>query len=176
MFSIFFIVFAAVAFGAVLSMWVTRRSVPGDVQMIPPEEAFEHDAKLGRTVTMKDLHRVAEALAAEHRLLVKDRLVNAPNEHYWITESKEEFFSGNYVIAFLETNSEHRFATMTDILEFKDFIKSAGSSKGLFFTTGYFTKDVFQPLEGPKVTYYNKVKVLEEMDRLKLNRKQDVHS
>jgi hypothetical protein len=176
MFNIFFLVFAAVAFGALLAMWVTRKATPEEVQFIPPEDAYENDAKLGRTVTMEDLHSVAGALSKEHRLEVKEKLINSPHEHYWITESKEEFFSGNYVIAFLQTTNEHRFATMTDILEFKDFIKSAGSSKGLFFTTGYFTKDVFQPLEGPKVTYYNKPKVLEEMDRLKLNRNHDVHS
>lgn len=168
MFNIFFLVFVAVFFGFFLAAWITRKKTPEHVQFIPPEDDFANDAKLGRELHMDDLHRVAEALTQEHRLVVKDKLVNSPTEHYWIAESKEEFFSGNYVIGLFESTPVHPFVRMIDILEFKDFIKSASSSKGLFFTTGYYTKDVFQPLEGPKVTTYNKPKILEEMARLKL--------
>jgi len=39
------------------------------------------------------------------------------------------------------------------------------STKGFYFSTGYYTRDVHQPLEGPKVALYNRKKVLEEMKR-----------
>ena len=90
-------------------------------------------------------------------------MTNSENEVYWIAESTNEFFFGSYVLGFYQVDINRRFITMHDVLELKDFIKSVGSSKGFLFTTGYFTRDVHQPLEGPKVTLYNRMKILSEL-------------
>jgi len=39
----------------------------------------------------------------------------------------------------------------------------------LYLTTGFYTKDVYQPLEGPKVNLYNRLKVIEEMKEFNLS-------
>jgi hypothetical protein len=163
MFSLFFIVFFAVAVGIALAVFATRQQLPGGAQLVPPEEDFDKDPKDKQPLALDDLYKLGDYLCKENGLVVKDRIVNGNNEVYWVAESKNEFFFGNYVLGFVETNQAWPFITMHDILEFKDFIKSVGSTKGFFFTTGYYTRDVHQPLEGPKVTLYNRLKVLDEL-------------
>jgi len=168
MFSIFFIVLVAIAIGIALALFATRQKLPGGLPLIPPEEDANESAGTIPNVSIEQLHRLAEALCSESHLSIRDKLNNSPRESYWITESQDPFFFGTYVLGFLLIDSNNPFITMSDVLEFKDFLKSLGSAKGLLFTDGYFTRDVHQPLEGPKVTLYNKRKVLDELKRLKL--------
>ena len=163
MFSIFFIVFGAVAVGLILAVFVTRQKLPGNLQLIPPEEDYDIDPKQEKELELADLFKLGEYLCKQNDLVVKERIENSPNEVFWIAESKNEFFFGNYVLGFVKVDEDRRFVTMHDILEFKDFTKSVTSTKGFFFTTGYFTRDVHQPLEGLKVTLYNRLKILNEL-------------
>lgn len=161
MFNILFLPFLAIAIGITIAILITRKA-PLSVSLVPPEEDFDTDTKSEPALTLTDLTRVAERMCSENGLTIKDRIVDSPEEMYWVAESKNEFFFGNYVLGFLVVNEGRPFATMRDILDFKDLIKSHGSTKGFFFTSGYFTRDVHQPLEGPKVTLYNRKKVLLE--------------
>lgn len=163
MFNIFFLVFVAVAVGLGLAIFITRQKTPGNALLVPPEEDYDRDPKEEKALHLEDLYRLAEKLCRENELTIKEKISQSPTEIYWIAESQNAFFFGNYVLAFVEVNEEKRFVTMSDVLEFKDFIKSVGSSKGFFFTTGYFTRDVHQPLEGPKVSLYNRLKVLTDL-------------
>lgn len=163
MFSLFGIAFVAIAVGIILAVLVTRQKTPGNEPLVPPEEDFDRDPKGVPPLRLEDLFKLGEAMCREHALTVKERISQSPLEVYWIAESTNEFFFGNYVLGFVEVDEERRYVTMHDVLEFKDFIKSVSSTKGFFFTTGYFTRDVHQPLEGPKVTLYNRRKVLEEL-------------
>jgi len=165
MFNIFFVAFGFIVLAVLLALYITRQKTPGEAPLVPPEDDFNKDPKDQRALTLEDLQRLAEHLCKENKLTVKDRLKNDEFETYWIAESTNEFFFGNYVLGFLVTGPGHLFVTLSDLLEFKDFIKSTGGAKGFFFTTGYFTRDVHQPLEGPKVTLYNRLKVLEELKR-----------
>lgn len=136
--------------------------------MVPPEDDFLKDPTNFGPLNFAHLFQLGERLCSENGLTLKDKIQVSPQEVYWITESSNEFFFGNYVLGFFETSERHPFVSLPTILEFKDFIKSAGSTKGLFFSTGYFTKDVLQPLEGPKVSLYNRLKVLEELGRFQI--------
>lgn len=149
-------------------MIVTRQKTPVPIQLVPPEDDHANDPKNVRELSLEDLYQVGEKLCEENKLIIKDRVSVSDNEVYWITESANEFFFGNYVMGFFKTDIEHPFVSLPTIFEFKDFVKSVTSSKGFFFTTGYFTKDVYQPLEGPKVTLYNRVKILNEFKRFNL--------
>ena len=112
---------------------------------------------------------MGEKLCEENKLSIKDRVTVSENEVYWIAESNSEFFFGNYVLGFFETSPKHPYVSLPTIFEFKDFVKSVTSNKGFFFTTGYFTKDVHQPLEGAKVSLYNRLKIIYELQRFKLS-------
>lgn len=164
MFSVFGIAIVFTVLAIVLAIFISRQPPPGKVSMIPPEDDFKKDAQVSRKVERADLYQLAEKLCRENELRIKEKIETSPQEAYWIAESTNAFFYGNYVLGFCESGPEKEFVTMTDILEFKDFIKSVSSTKGFYFTTGYFTSDVHQPLEGPKVALYNKLKVLEELD------------
>ncbi len=169
MFNIFTLAFLAIAVGLGLAMIITRQKTPEPIQLVPPEDDSLNDPKEIRELTLEDLYRVGEKLCAENQLSIKDRVSVSDHEVYWITESSNEFFFGNYVLGFFKTSAENPYVSLPTIFEFKDFVKSVTSTKGFFFTTGYFTKDVHQPLEGAKVSFYNRLKVLSELKRFNLS-------
>lgn len=169
MFNIFTIVFLAIVIGFVLAAFMTRQTTPEPIQMVPPEDDLEQDPKNIRALEFEDLFCVGEKLAQENGLTIKEKVKVSEDEYYWVTESQNAFFFGNYVLGFYKTPSAKSFVSLPTILEFKDLVKGAGSTKGLFFSTGYFTKDVLQPLEGPKVNLFNRLKVISEIRRLGLS-------
>ncbi len=164
MFSIFFIVGFAVAVGLGLAIFATRQKLPGNASLVPPEDDADKDGELA-SVSLEQLQKLGEGLCKQNKVTIKDRIVNSDRETLWIGESQNEFFYGSYVLAFSLVSEEHPYITLTELLEFKDFVKSVQSTKGFFFTNGYFTRDVHQMLEGPKVTLFNKRKVLEDLKK-----------
>lgn len=168
MFNIFTLCFFAIALGIALAMLITRKSPPSSQPMVPVEEDEGRDTKTTRALELSDLFKLGEKLCQENELRLKETMVISENEVYWITESTNEFFFGNYVLGFYKLKPGS-YLSLPTLFEFKDFIKSVGSSKGFFFSTGFFTRDVHQPLEGPKVTLYNRLKVLEEMQKHNLS-------
>lgn len=163
MFNIFFLVFIAIIFAILVAVFITRQPTPNNEPLVPPEEGFYRDS--GANLSMQDLKKVAETLCQKNGLILKNEIKVDENEIYWITESNNSFFFGNYILCLFEVTPKQPFATLAKLLEFKDFVKSATSTKGFFFTTGYFTKDAYQPLEGPKVALFNKPMVLEELQK-----------
>lgn len=168
MFSIFLIVGFAVFVGMALAIFATRQKIPGRVSLVPPEDDALSDSG-APAVSAEQLYTLADHLCRENKLQILDKMNNSDRETYWIAESKNEFFFGTYVIGFFRISENDPYVTMAELLEFKDFIKSMGSSKGFCLTNGYFTRDVHQPLEGPKVSLYNKRKVLEELKKYSLS-------
>lgn len=163
MFSIFGIAFFGIVIAIFLAIYITKNPAPGVITSVPPEEDYDTDAQLNQRVGLEDLYKLGEALLKDHKLEIKEKRTQTEHEVYWIAESKSEFFYGNYVLGFVQVPEDRPFYTMKELLEFKDFVKSATSAKGFLFITGYFTRDAHQPLEGPKVTLYNKRKVLTEL-------------
>lgn len=168
MFNIFTLAFGAIFAGLMLAMFITRQKTPKPLQLVPPEDDLAQDPKDVRDLTLEDLYKVGEQLCVENKLRIKERVNVDENEVYWIAESSNDFFYGNYVLGFFKTTPNHPFVSLPTIFEFKDFVKSVTSQKGFFFTTGFYTKDVHQPLEGAKVTLYNRLRVLSEFKRLNL--------
>lgn len=168
MFNIFTLAFLAIFIGMGLAMFVTRQKTPEPIQLVPPEDDLLKDPTDVRELSLEDLFKVGEKLCQENQLSIKEKVVLNENEVYWITESSNEFFFGNYVVGFFKTTKDQPFVSLPTIFEFKDFVKSVTSTKGFFFTTGYFTKDVHQPLEGAKITLYNRLKILNEFKRFNL--------
>lgn len=163
MFSIFFIVGFAVFLGMALAIFATRQKLPGNQPLVPPEDDAREEKPGAPSVGMEDLQKLGARMCEKNKLTVKERITNSEREVFWITESDNEFFFGSYVLAFCTVDENTPYIPLAELLEFKDFVKSVGSTKGLFFTNGYFTRDVHQMLEGPKVALYNKRKVLEEL-------------
>lgn len=163
MFSILGIALGACVLGAGLAVFITKNAPPQPIQFAPPEDDEAKDPKDVRALTLEDLYRLGNKILEKNDLVLKTTIPVSETEVYWVTESKNELFWGSYVLGFNQASADRPYTSMATILEFKDFIKSVTSAKGLYLTTGYFTKDVYQPLEGPKVNYYNRLKVLSEM-------------
>ena len=165
MFNVFTISFGAVFLGLFLAVWVTRQKSDSPLQLVPPEDDFTKDPKSTRKLTLVDLLRVGERQCAENQLTITEKIQMNENEVYWIVSSANDFFFGNYVLSFFNP-AEGLLVNLPKLFEFKDFIKSVQSNKGFFLTTGYFSRDVHQPLEGPKISLYNRLRVIHEMSRL----------
>lgn len=166
MFSIFFLIGFSIVVAMALAIFVTRRPVPGQLSRVPPEDDAALDPKDKPVLSYEDLARLGESLCKKNSLTVRDRIQNSPREMFWIADSANEFFFGTYVFCFILISETEPFVSMTEVLEFKDFVKSVQSTKGFVFTNGYFTRDVHQPLEGPKVALYNRRRVIEELEKL----------
>ncbi|NBX76166.1 MAG: hypothetical protein EBQ92_06395 [Proteobacteria bacterium] len=166
MFSILAIAFGAIFLGMLLSVFITKNSPPQPIQFAPPEDDEARDPKAVRALSLNDLYRLGEKICEKNDLVLKTTIPIDETEVYWVAESKNELFWGSYVLGFHQATPENPYVSMATILEFKDFIKSVTSAKGLYLTTGYYTKDVYQPLEGPKVNLYNRLKIIEEMKEL----------
>lgn len=169
MFSILGIALGAILLGMVLAVFITRSTPPQPIQFAPPEDDEARDPKAVRDLTLDDLYRLGEKICEKNDLVLKTTIPVSETEVYWVTESKNELFWGSYVLGFHRATPEKPYVSMATILEFKDFIKSVTSAKGLYLTTRYYTKDVYQPLEGPKVNLYNRLKIIDEMKELGIN-------
>lgn len=165
MFNIFTLAFFAIFLGIALAVFATRQKLPKDTVLVPPEEDAQKDPP-SLILNLNHLYQLGEKMLEQNQLKIKDKLNLKPHETYWIAESTNPFFYGNYVLAFFETSPKQPYVSLSNLFEFKDFLKSVGSTKGLFFTNGYFTRDVHQPLEGPKVSLYNRKKSIEELEKL----------
>jgi len=163
MFSILGIAFGAIFLGAFLAVFITKSNPPQPIQFAPPEDDEAKDPKEIRDLTLEDLFRLGAKICEKNELVLKTTIPINDEEVYWVAESKNELFWGSYVIGFHRATVQNPYTSMSTILEFKDFIKSVTSAKGLYLTTGYYTKDVYQPLEGPKVNLYNRLKIIDEM-------------
>jgi len=166
MFNLFFIAFAAVGLGLVISIFITRKSPPDKSAMGIPEQDYETDPKELAQLTLADLDRLTTQICQKNGLIIKEKIPENDYEIYYIANSDNPITGGDYVFALVETTENRPFISMTEVLKFKDFVKSVGSTKGFFFTTGYFLREVHQPLEGVKVTLYNRRQALKELGRL----------
>lgn len=165
MLNLFFIAFLAIVIGAVIAVLITRKSTPTrDTMLLPEDDALSErpEEREGAPLDMGRLFALAERLCGERGLEITEKVTNTPSDVYWIAKHSDPFFFGNYVFGFLQTTESHPLVTLSDVLNFKDFVKGAGSTKGFLLTTGYFSRDVHQPLEGPNVTLFNRRRVLEE--------------
>ncbi|MFM8270520.1 MAG: hypothetical protein ACKN9V_10060 [Pseudomonadota bacterium] len=169
MFSILGIAFGGIFLGMALAVLITKNSPPKPIQFAPPEDDEARDPKSVRALTLSDLYKLGEKICEKNELVLKTTIPIDETEVYWVAESKNELFWGSYVLGFHQATPENPYISMTTILEFKDFIKSVTSAKGLYLTTGYYTKDVYQPLEGPKVNLYNRLKIIDEMKEFGLS-------
>jgi len=165
MFSIFFVVGAAVAAGMALAVIATRTKPPGMLETVLPEDDYATATSLPRP-PRECLTRLAELIAQKNGLEIRERLPESPRITYWLLESTNPVFSGTYVFCLLASTDEQPLVTLSEVFELKDFIKGCGGAKGFLLTDGYFTRDVHQPLEGPKVALYNRRQVLEELRKL----------
>lgn len=164
MFNIFTIAFVAVVVAIILAIVITRHTPPGFVNRVPPEDDAADPSRFIQSFAA--VEDTAQRICDENNLKVTEKMKVSEQETYWLAHCNNPVFYGQYVFGFFQVSSPELCVTMSSLLEFKDFVKSAGSTKGFYFTNGFFTRDVHQPLEGPKVALYNARKIGEERLRM----------
>ena len=163
--SIFFIVFFSLCLGFGLAVFATRQKIPGRPTSVPPEDAALKEPENLPPTGLKELKELGKQWSELNRLILKEEMINSPRETFWILECQSGFFYGQYIMGFLHTTEERPYVTLSEVIEFKDFVKSMGGARAHLFTDGYFTRDVYQVLEGPKIALYNRQKVIEALQK-----------
>ncbi|MCB0416726.1 MAG: hypothetical protein H6617_02785 [Bdellovibrionaceae bacterium] len=162
MFNLFFLVFFAILMAAALAVLITRSSSPTKESFLLPEEDKAADPP-GPPLKIADLERLVKHLCQTKGLKLKERHENSPDEVVWVAENEDPILYGILVFGCVEAAPPQGLTPLSAVLEFKDFVKGLGSTKGFLFTTGYFSRDVHQPLEGVKITLFNRKRVLAEL-------------
>ena len=162
MFNIFVLAFMAIFFGLMIAVWMTRKALPPGSGHVIPEEDSQKDPSEIRPLTLEDLKKLGKALCEENQLTIIETLPGEFEEN-WVLESQNPIFAGKFVFTFVAKPKDDPFVLLADLLQFKDFVKSMQAGKGFFFTSGYFTRDVHQPLEGVAVSLYNRLRVIEDL-------------
>lgn len=165
MFNLFFLVIFAVIFAAGLAVLITRTSSPTKESFLLPEEDQAVDPK-DPPLELADLERLVRHLCAEKNLKISDRMENSPEEIIIVAQNEDPILYGTLVFGCFKANNKQQLTPLSTVLEFKDFVKGLGSTKGFLLTTGYFSRDVHQPLEGVKVSLFNRKTVLEHLTTL----------
>ncbi|MEZ4751946.1 MAG: hypothetical protein R3B54_15340 [Bdellovibrionota bacterium] len=165
MFNLFFLVFFAIVIAAGLAVLITRGSSPTKESFLLPEEDKATDPS-GPSLALEDLERLVKHLCESKGLKLKERLVNSPEEVVLVAENEDPILYGTLVFGCVEAAEPQGLTPLSAVLEFKDFVKGLGSTKGFLLTTGYFSRDVHQPLEGVKITLFNRKRVMAELAKL----------
>ncbi|MBI1859466.1 MAG: hypothetical protein HYR96_00935 [Deltaproteobacteria bacterium] len=160
MFNIFTLAALAIVLAISIAILVTRQKTPGQQNRVPPEDDAAEPQHFIPSFSI--VEETARRICEENGLKVINQMPISDRETYWVAQSENPVFFGQYVFGFYRVDGPEICVTMATLLEFKDFVKSVGSSKGFFFTNGFFTRDVHQPLEGPKVALFNARKIREE--------------
>ncbi|MCB0405627.1 MAG: hypothetical protein KDD51_12655 [Bdellovibrionales bacterium] len=162
MFNLFFLVFFAILVAAGLAILITRNSSPTKESFLLPEEDKANDP-LGPELKLGDLEKLVKYLCDSKGLRLKDRLDNSTEEVVFVAENDDPILYGTLVFGCVVAAEPQGLTPLSTLLEFKDLVKGLGSTKGFLLTTGYFSRDVHQPLEGVKITLFNRKKVLAEL-------------
>ncbi len=138
---IFSLAFIAIALGIAVAL-LTRFGKPAPPAEVLPEAAYEERAThaLEGEVSVEDLRVVATHLLQRYGIEVEDGDENSDVGFYLLGESDDPVIGGRYVVnGYLA--SENEVLPPERVLEFRDFVRAQGFTRGIFLTTGYFAKE-----------------------------------
>ncbi len=138
---IFSLAFIAIALGIAVAL-LTRFGKPAPPAEVLPEAAYEERAEhaLDHDVGTEELRSAATELLARYDIEVQEGDENSEVDFYLIGTSDDPVIGGRYAVnCYLA--AENEVLPPERILEFRDFVRAQGFSRGIFLTTGYFAKE-----------------------------------
>jgi len=138
---IFSLAFIAIALGIAVAL-LTRFGRPAPRPEVLPEAAYaaRADHELGTDVGLDDLRVAATQLLARYGIEVQEGDANSEHDFYLIGTSDDPVIGGRYAVnCYLAVADE--VLPPERILEFRDFVRAQGFTRGIFLTTGYFAKE-----------------------------------
>jgi hypothetical protein len=164
-YNIFYIAFFAVVLGIVIAL-LTRFGRPAPPPEVLPESAYgeraQHlpEAELGEP----ELRRAAQNLLERYDIRVEGEDRNSEREFYLLAASDDPVIGGRYVVNCRVANADEVLPPER-ILEFRDFVRAQGLTRGVFITSGYFAKESRFLVEDAAVSLLSRgdvKKILEE--------------
>lgn len=133
--------FIAIALGIAVAL-LTRFGRPAPPAEVLPEAAWEERAahSLETEVGLDDLRTAAAQLLTRYGIEIEEGDENSPLDFYVIGTSSDPVIGGRYAVnCYLA--AENEVLPPERILEFRDFVRAQGFSRGIFLTSGYFARE-----------------------------------
>lgn len=140
-YNIFYIAFFAIVVGIVVGL-LTRFGKPAARPQVLPEPAFAERAAhdLPAAVGIPELRGLALRLLERYQIDVESESAVSERDFYLVGSSRDPVIGGRYVLHG-HLAEEGEVLPPERILEFRDFVRAQGLTRGIFVTTGYFAKE-----------------------------------
>jgi hypothetical protein len=140
-YNIFYIAFFAIALGIAVAL-LTRFGKPAEKQPVLPEAAFEARTEhaFARPVGAEELRGLARGLLGRYGIEVEGETSVSEGDFYLLGQSADPVVGGRYVVH-CHVGGEDEVLPPESILEFRDFVRAQGMTRGIYLTTGYFAKE-----------------------------------
>ncbi|MFQ5600882.1 MAG: restriction endonuclease [Candidatus Krumholzibacteriia bacterium] len=141
-YNIFYIAFFAIVLGIAVAL-LTRFGKPAQKPQVLPEPAFEERRQhtFDRPVGAAELRGLAVRLLARYGIQVEGEDRSSDRDFYLIGSSEDPVVGGRYVLNCHVAEEQDEVLPPERILEFRDFVRAQGLTRGVFVTTGYFAKE-----------------------------------
>jgi restriction endonuclease Mrr len=136
---------------------------------IRPEAAY-YQRTPGQTAALQGLdieqfERLCRRLAEDRGLRIASQGRRGPREIEITATDTDPLMRGTYMILGVLAGEED-VVNGSRVLDLASAVKGEQAVKGILITTGYFSEDAVQPLEGPPIELINGPRLLELIGRL----------
>lgn len=138
---IFSLAMIAIALGIAVAL-LTRFGKPAPPAEVLPEAAYEarEDHTLDDDVGTEELRAAAAHLLGRYGIEIDEGDENSEVDFYLLGSSDDPVIGGRYAVnCYLASANE--VLPPERILEFRDFVRAQGFTRGIFLTTGYFARE-----------------------------------
>lgn len=141
-YNIFYIAFFAIALGIAIAL-LTRFGKPAQKAEVLPEVAFAERAAHAfvRPVGAEELHSLALRLFSRYGIELQEESAAAGGDFHLMGTSLDPITGGRYAIHCHVAVDENEVLPPEHILEFRDFVRAQGLTRGIYLSTGYFAKE-----------------------------------
>ena len=140
-YNVFYIAFFAIALGIAVAL-LTRFGKAAEKQPVLPEAAFEARTEHAfvRPVGGEELRGLAKRLFGRYGIEVEGETSVSETDFYLLGGSDDPVIGGRYAVH-CHVGGPDEVLPPEQILEFRDFVRAQGMTRGIYLTTGYFAKE-----------------------------------
>ena len=140
-YNIFYIAFFAIVLGIAVAL-LTRFGKPAAPAEVIPEPAYGERGQhtLDGPVGAEELRRIALRLFARYGITFEGEHQGSADDFYLLGSSADPVTGGRYAVN-CHVGAPDEVLPPERILEFRDFVRAQGLTRGVFLSTGYFAKE-----------------------------------
>lgn len=163
-YNIFYLAFFAIVLGIAVAL-LTRFGKPAPPAEVIPEAAYQERQSHGleRSLDAAELRRVALQLFAKHGVALEREESDSEREFDLHGTSDDPLTGGRYVVR-CHLAAAGEILPPERILEFRDYVRAQGLSRGVFLSSGYFARESRFLVEDAPVSLLSRGDLLRLLD------------